>query len=265
MSVVDTCLFEKDKEKFIKVEKEAIYFCDQYMREIVPRDSFINFLTNYVQNKDSSLHYFSFPMNDDNLFAFSFYKKGRFFICINNKLPVCKQNFALAHEAYHIYCFLEEKEESVLCTTVDKNAYDNMVDMEELKANAFAGMVMIPRTELEKQISLFKMDADFHYSVEEICTLMDYFGMPFKSVVLRLFECEKITKDQANDLLEKNDQAKEYINMTGIGRRWQLNSIGQNRFGDLQTKFKMIKDHEWMTEEREQEEMAFIQKMINLK
>ncbi len=72
-----------------------------------------------------------------------------------------------------------------------------------------------------------------------------------KSVVdTCLFECEKITKDQANDLLEKNDQAKEYINMTGIGRRWQLNTIGQNRFGDLQTKFKMIKDHEWMTEER---------------
>ena len=94
---------------------------------------------------------------------------------------------------------------------------------------------------------------------------MDYFSMHFKSVVLRLFECEKITKDQANNLLEKNDQAKEYINMTGMGRRWQLNTIGQNRFGDLQTKFKTSKDHKWMTEEREQEEMAFIQKMIDLK
>lgn len=263
MSVVDLCLFKKSRNQFEAVEKEAIFFCDKYMKDDVPRDSFINFLLNYAREKKAILHYFSLPMNDENLFAFTFPKKGRIFTCINNQIPLCKQNFALAHEAYHIYCYLEENENAKLITsTIDRRVYDNDADDEELKANAFAGMVMIPKKKLEAQINLFNMDEDEFYSPEEICTLMDFFGMPFKSIVLRLFECNKINEKQANDLLEREPLVEEYIKLTGISQKWQNSTENLKRFSDLQTKFKTIQEHDWFTEEREKEERKFIENIV---
>jgi hypothetical protein len=86
--------------------------------------------------------------------------------------------------------------------------------------------------------------------------------MPFKSIVLRLFECIKINEKQANDLLEREPLVEEYIKLTGISQKWQNSTENLNRFSDLQTKFKTIQEHDWFTEEREKEERKFIENIV---
>ena len=43
-----------------------------------------------------------YPIEDTDLCACTFIRKGRMFVMINSALPLSKQIFAAAHELYHI-------------------------------------------------------------------------------------------------------------------------------------------------------------------
>ena len=55
-----------------------------------------------------ALEILRYPFKDNELWAFTFIKKGTIFLCVNAGLPICKQVFAMAHELYHIHCYSED-------------------------------------------------------------------------------------------------------------------------------------------------------------
>ena len=44
----------------------------------------------------------------------TFLKQDTIFVCVNTALPLCKQFFAAAHELYHIYCYVENADQSYI-------------------------------------------------------------------------------------------------------------------------------------------------------
>ena len=87
-----------------------------------------------------ALEVLRYPFRDDELWAFTFVKKGTIFLCVNTELPMCKQIFATAHELYHIHCYAEDINTSTITSgslldskTVDEEA----ATQEDLEAKCF--------------------------------------------------------------------------------------------------------------------------------
>lgn len=86
---------------------------------------------------------------------------------------------------------------------------------EDLEANAFAGLLLMPDQLLHEQILLYGLDKDL-VTVDSVLMLMDMFAMPYKAVVLRLFESGNISHQQAEKLLEVGSaDVMERVSLTG--------------------------------------------------
>ena len=132
---------------------------------------------------------------------------------------------------------------------------------EDLEANAFGGLLMMPDHLLHEQILLYGMDKDL-VTVDSVLMLMDMFAMPYKAVVLRLFESGNISHQQAEKLLEIS--SADVINrasLTGKAKRWQLDGKGTECFGTLLEKVEYNRQHEYLTESRENEDVAYIDQL----
>ena len=129
---------------------------------------------------------------------------------------------------------------------------------EDLEANAFAGLLLMPDQLLHEQILLYGLDKDL-VTVDSVLMLMDMFAMPYKAVVLRLFESGNISHQQAEKLLEVGSaDVMERVSLTGKAKRWQLDGKGTESFGTLLEKVEYNRQHEYLTESRENEDVAYL-------
>ena len=182
-------------------------------------------------------------------------------VCVNTALPLCKQFFAAAHELYHIYCYVENADQSYIKngSMLDSATGDETGrTQEDLEANAFAGLLLMPDQLLHEQILLYGLDKDL-VSVDSVLMLMDMFAMPYKAVVLRLFESGNISHQQSEKLLEVGSaDVMERVSLTGKAKRWQLDGKGTESFGTLLEKVEYNRQHEYLTESREKEDVAYL-------
>ena len=89
--------------------------------------------------------------------------------------------------------------------------------------------------------------------------LMDMFAMPYKAVVLRLFESGNISHQQAEKLLEiSSANVMKRASLIGKAKRWQLDGRGTESFGTLLEKVEYNRQHEYLTESRENDDVAYI-------
>ena len=89
---------------------------------------------------------------------FTFVKKGTIFLCVNTELPMCKQIFATAHELYHIHCYAEDINTSTITSgsLLDSKTVDEVAaTQEDLEANAFAGLLLMPDASVIEQFKMF--------------------------------------------------------------------------------------------------------------
>lgn len=168
-----------------------------------------------------NLELLRYPFHDDELWALTFMKKGTIFVCVNSDLALCKQ----------------------------------------LKANAFAGLLLMPEPLLREQISLFGL-GDGAADEDSVLTLMALFAMPFKAVVLRLYECGVVSRQQAERLLDvASAEVSQRILLTGKAKRWQLDGKGTVSFETLLEKAECSFSHEYVTDSREKEDRAYISEL----
>jgi Zn-dependent peptidase ImmA (M78 family) len=153
------------------------------------------------------------------------------FVYINTHKSIEKQIFTAAHELGHI---LE------LDKYLKKNCSEYRSEIEEHTMNRFAALILMPDdifTEFVK--TNFK-----NYSIESNAItmenlikfsvfLMDYFFVPFKSVVIRLYETNFLSKKDAETLINNKDTVSK------IGDYIKL--LGYKRLG-IRSKKKSIKD-----------------------
>ena len=116
----------------------------------------------------------------------------------------------------------------------------------------------MPDQLLHEQILLYGLDKDL-VTVDSVLMLMDMFAMPYKAVVLRLFESGHISHQQAEKLLEVGSaDVMKRVSLTGKAKRWQLDGKGTESFGTLLEKVEYNRQHEYLTESREKEDVAYL-------
>lgn len=144
-------------------------------------------------------------------------------MCVNTELPMCKQIFATAHKLYHIHCYAEDINTSTITagSLLDSKTFDEAAaSQENLEANAFAGLLLMPDSSLIEQFKMFGISKD-DMSIDDVLILMDLFALPYKAVVLRLAESGLITVEKARKLLqEDSNHIAIRIELTGKAEQW---------------------------------------------
>lgn len=262
--VLAETLYKKQSKQFEKINEQTKAFAANYCGNTIIRDSIFGIISNYARKMELALEQLRYPFRDDELWAFTFVKKGTIFLCINSDLPLCKQIFASAHELYHIHCYAEDINTSTVeggslldAKTVDEAA----ASQEDLEANAFAGLLLMPDASLMEQLKIFGISRN-KICVDDVLVLMDLFALPYKAVVLRLLESGIIADDKAQELMQVDaSRISMRIELTGRAERWQQNSSRLFYYGSLMDNFAFNADHELLTDMREISDRAFLEKL----
>lgn len=112
-NVLDHSLFMQDSKKFMGLSHAVMQFNCLYNGSNIIQDDIFSILVNYARQNQKVLDIFRFPTKDDDFCALTCVQKGRIFVYINSWIPLSNQIFAAAHELYHIWCFIEEKDGSI--------------------------------------------------------------------------------------------------------------------------------------------------------
>lgn len=260
-SVLEECLYQSQPRRYEQLSEETRQFGTIYCGDSIVKDNIFAVIENYARKKEIVLEILRFPVQDEELWAMTFLKKGTIFVCVNSKLTLCKQFFAAAHELYHIYRYVEDADQSYIKrgSMLDSDsANESGASEEDIEANAFAGLLLMPEQLLINQMKLFGIDAD-SMDIDSVLLLMDMFAMPYKAVLLRLYECKCITLPQADFLLGiSSKEIQKRVELTGRAKRWQLDGSGTEAFGTLLEKMDYNSEHHYLTESREQEDRRYI-------
>lgn len=191
-------------------------------------------------------------------------KKGTIFLCVNTELAMCKQIFAAAHELYHIHCYAEDIDPSTITngSLLDSRTVDDIAaSQEDLKANAFAGLLLMSGSIVDEQIKMYGI-SEKNTSVDDILTLMDLFALPYKAVVLRLAENQNITETKARELLKNRaSYVAERIDLTGKAKQWQQNSRHLVYLGSLLDNLEHNSENQMLTDSREASDRDYLGKI----
>lgn len=251
--VLDNSLFIKDRKTYIKISKCATSFNAIYNKNNIIQDDIFNVLENYVARHDMPFDMLRYPIEDGDLCACTFIRKGRMFVMINSALPLSKQIFAAAHELYHIYCYFEEHDSALLqsgsilaSAIIDEEAKE----IEDMEANAFAAILLAPKDRLDEQTDVYNLSYK-NVSVQTILKLMDIFAVPYKAAVLRLLEEDKIDVKVARNLLQvTEEEVHKQIELTGKAARWQEVHTDFIRFGSLSELMYDVEQKDAVRDER---------------
>lgn len=257
-------LFFKQEKQFIKINNLSKSFAANYCGNTIIRDSIFTIVSNYARLRELPLEILRYPVKDDELWAFTFVKKGTIFLFVNSSLPLCKQIFATAHELYHIHCYAEDINTNTITSgsLLDSRVFDEVVaSQEDLEANAFAGLLLMPDSSIFEQFKMYDIPKD-NIGIDDILTLMDLFALPYKAVVLRLVESEMITEKKAKILYQED--TKNIINrikLTGKAEQWQQNTEQLVRYGSLLDNMDFNLGHELLKNSRETSDIAYLKEI----
>ena len=174
-NVLEDSLFVSQNRKFDEIQSIVRQFSAEYVGNSIIKDNIFAVIQNYARKKEIALEMLRYPIHDDELWALTFLKQDTIFVCVNTALPLCKQFFAAAHELYHIYCYVENADQSYIKngSMLDSATGDETGrTQEDLEANAFAGLLLMPDQLLHEQILLYGLDKDL-VTVDSVLMLMD--------------------------------------------------------------------------------------------
>ena len=141
------------------------------------------------------------------------------FVFINTHKSIEKQVFTAAHELGHILD---------LSNYLKSNCPDFKIETDEIAMNKFAALLLMPEDGFTKELQNNLKD----YSTEDekitldgliklSLYLMDFFFVPFKSVIIRMFELGYLSQDIAEDIIKDKATLKrinDYIKTLGYKR-----------------------------------------------
>jgi Zn-dependent peptidase ImmA (M78 family) len=222
--LLEQCLFVKNPSRFSELRSEAFDFRNEYIGDTIVRDGIFEIIIRYAESNSNTLKLLRYPIADDNIWAFTCVKENVLFVTINTSLALNKQIFAAAHELYHIYRFINDQKTDFvvhgsLLTTKEVDNPDTVE--EDCEANAFAALVLAPREQIEQQQKL-KGKSFTKSDLTDLISFMDTFALPYKAMVLKLFECKRYNEQQVDYLLsdEMKQIITDYIVASDLGKRW---------------------------------------------
>ena len=195
-----------------------------------------------------NMHYIvvEIPFRDKEIGAFCYNGDAINYVFFNTSLPEVNVNFALCHEIYHIF-YQETSLKQKVDLYMNEHYYEHE---EELAANSFAGMLLMPEQSYRFMFQKFSNDAkkeDTKMSV--LVNLMNYFEVPYMAALVRCYELKLL---EAGEVLEEllkvnsNDVRSEFV------RLWLDESILDASMKDNYARFEsMVKS---MGEKYQEEE-----------
>ena len=210
--IIENSLFETSPTSFEKIKNESLFFTFTYVGRNIIKSDIFDIAKNYVKRNDKHLEIFRLPIQDEDLCGFTCIRKGQIFMVINSSLPLNKQVFATAHELYHIYTYITDQDRSLLrkgSFLTSEHIVQNAIDTEDKQANAFAGLLLAPTSQIKEQMEIYSLDQNNIYS-DTIIKLMNIFTMPYKAIVLRLYETDLIARKEAEQLLQQEPTNLDY-------------------------------------------------------
>lgn len=111
---------------------------------------------------------------------------------INLKRPIARQRFTAAHELCH---HLKDIHNGHVCATNSKSEIERY-------AEAFASELLMPTSELRKQVEKYEQDG--YVDFEGVLKIADYFGVSFQSCLFKIaYRLHKIKGDTDSETLRK--------------------------------------------------------------
>lgn len=233
----------------------------------VPKESVFSLLENKstviyfpLKNEENDGFHISLPVNDD----------MENFVYINTSKYVEKQIFTAAHELDHLL-----KLEDYL----RKNCKNYNNKYSEYYVNRFAAILLIPANILKttfmnrvriliKENEIQQKDNNFYLTELDmsriIAYLMDFFFVPYKTIVRRLYECKCISEESVNHLLEieGNDYPKLIQKCIEEGKYEKLSTANNRKsFGNLPEMLSVIEKKQVFPKEK----IDYLRKLFNFK
>lgn len=265
--IIEDSQYYKDKAKFEYVKEKSICFCSEFIGNNIMRDDIFSLITQYAKTKGQPCKLLRFPIQDNELCAFTCIKKNIIFVTINTAIPLGKQIFAAAHELYHIMKYTENdgveflSEGSLLTTT---QMEDGNLSDEDREANAFAALILAPKTSIREQAEIHGIDVS-NPSFQDIIKCMDIFAMPYKAMVMRFFECAYIDKEKTGNLLRQENPSliSQFCQSHDIGIRWLLQTPNINNVETIRALILKNKEDEAVPECRILEDISILASIVS--
>lgn len=202
--------FNKVNSKEIRKATREFYEIIEVQAETVIPD--IQSLAGIILS-NRKIGFWRVPLASEEIGALWIKLNNQEYIILNTSRSLAYNNFALAHELYH--CFIQER---VLGDDADiyLNNYED--DIEEMKANAFAGSILMPEVDFVRMVRLLNMargiksNKKYNDELVLVIMLMNYYKTTYMSVVIRCFELkifDPLDTDLAKALLKYNNERRQ--------------------------------------------------------
>lgn len=140
---------------------------------------------------------FEMPFADKEIGALCYKGDALGYIVLNTSLPKATVNFALCHELYHV--FGPKSNVRVKVEFANGAEYE---DEEELAANLFSGMLLMPEASFSFMYRRFWEESEEN-EVDVIVRLVNYYQAPYMAVLIRCCELGLLAEDvNLQELLE---------------------------------------------------------------
>lgn len=264
--LLESCLYVKNSSRFAELRSNAIDFRTTYIGNTILRDGVFELITRYAKSNNHEIKLLRFPIDDEDVWAFTCIKNDCIFVTINTSISLNKQVFAAAHELYHIYRYINDKyddftEHGSLLTSNEIDTPN--ISEEDCEANAFAALILAPKEQIEEQQKI-KGKEFTDSDLNDLISFMDTFAMPYKAMVLKLYECNRYNQAQADYLLDdaRIKLIHEYIQKTDFGQRWLLPTY-DNNLDSIKALIEQNKHDFVLPEQRLKEDLQDIDDIIN--
>lgn len=258
--LVENCLYTKKPQEFQNVRIETDNFCKEFVGSNIIRSAIFNIMSNYCDKKGYNVKILYLPIKDNSVWAFTTVVEECIFVTINTCLPRLKQLFAGAHELYHIKSYIETKDNNLLVngSLLTENDSTYLVDTDEdMKANAFAGLILAPEIQLKEQVRIYLEDRE---SLDFILFCCERFGLPYKAMILRLYEANCLSKVTVDSLLNREDEFYSMAKIKSNSPDLFVPSL-ENNIDQLINMVLRNKNMSFITEEKADYDLAELNKI----
>ena len=140
------------------------------------------------------------PFQDEEIGALCYKGDALGYIVLNTSLPKVNVNFAVCHEAYHV--FYQENTFRSKVEFADNLYYEQE---EEFAANLFASMLLMPESGFRFMYNKFREESA-HSLKDTIFRLMNYYQAPYMAVLIRCLELGLPDTERISDELLNTDR-----------------------------------------------------------
>ena len=253
------CLFTKNKLEYCSVLGMAESICSETLY-IPIADNIVYVLESYAKKKNIKMSIMYIPLQNNQLWGMFFIKQDVYFIIVNSNIDSYKNNITLAHELYHLMhsvtSGIAPENESFV-----ENGDSVRFELEESKANAFAATLMIPSNILYKIFVL----CDSSIS-EVIKKSKEVFQVPYKTIVIRLYETGIIKKNKCEELLNDRIYCNDIYNNVNDSKIDEVFAVEELiklvDLGDLKELFEKNTNMDLMSDQKLGKQIESISEII---